>query len=263
MINEEIFSREQIVREVTPIGNGAHVFAPKKWMGEKVVILRTPKPSLKKRILRILEPHLENILGVYLYGSYARGEQRQDSDIDILIISNKKLKIREKGFEIITLQKNKIRKAIKIAPVLIYSALIEAKPIINSELLDELKKDYAPKAQNFKEYIEETKNIIKINEELLDPYSMILRLRGIYIIEGLFSGKTYSHMGFKEWVLKDIKNNQNIKINFDSIYHTYLRIKGGLRAKIKEDGLEIVLLVLKNKTKKLEGKIHGQERKKT
>ena len=254
MINEEVFSREQIVREVTPIGNGAHVFAPKEWMGEKVVILRTPKLSLKKRILKILEPHLENILGVYLYGSYAREEQRQDSDIDILIISNKKLNIKEKGFEIVVLRKDKIQEAIKIAPVLIYSALIEAKPIINSELLDELKKDYAPKIQNFKEYIEETKSIIKINEELLDPYSMILRLRGIYIIEKLLAGKNYSYDDFRKWVFKNITDK---KINFDEIYRVYLRIKKGFKANARENDLRSLLLILKNKTQELEKKIHG------
>ncbi len=254
MINEEVFSREQIVREVTPIGNGAHVFAPKEWMGEKVVILRTPKLSLKKRILKILEPHLENILGVYLYGSYAREEQRQDSDIDILIISNKKLNIKEKGFEIVVLRKDKIQEAIKIAPVLIYSALIEAKPIINSELLDELKKDYAPKIQNFKEYIEETKSIIKINEELLDPYSMILRLRGIYIIEKLLAGKNYSYDDFRKWVFKNITDK---KINFDEIYRVYLRIKKGFKANARENDLRYLLLILKNKTQELEKKIHG------
>ena len=257
MINEEILSREQIIREVTPIGNGAHVFAPKEWMGEKVVVIRNPEPSLKKRILKIIEPHLENILGVYLYGSYTRSEQRQDSDIDLLIISNKKIKIKEKGFEIITLEKGKIRESIKIAPVLIYSAIIEAKPIINSGLLDELKRNYNPTAGNFKEYIKETKNIIKINEEIPSPYSIILRLRGIYIIDRLISGKTYSHAGFREWVLKDVKDHIDSKINFDYLYNAYLRIKSGLRASVKEDVMRMILSILKNKTKKLEDKLYG------
>jgi predicted nucleotidyltransferase len=257
MINEEVFSREQIVREVTPVGNGAHIFAPKEWMGEKVVILRTPKPSLKKRILGILEPHLENILGVYFYGSYARGEQRQDSDIDILIISNKNFKIKEKGFEIIVLKKDKIREAIKIAPLLIYSALMEARPLINSELLENLRKNYKTKARDFKEYIRETKDIIGINEELFSPYSIVLRLRGIYIIERLLAGKNYSYDAFKKWVFKDIKNIKDKKVNFNDIYGAYLRIKGGFRVSARESDLRPLLLILKNKTQELEKKLNG------
>lgn len=257
MTNGDDFSREQIIREVAPIGNGAHIFAPKEWLGEKVVIIRTPKPPLKKRILRIIEPYLENILGVYLYGSYARGEQREDSDIDVLIISNKNFKIKEKGFEVIVLEKDKIQETIKIAPILIYSALAEARSIINSELLDNLRNEYKPRAKDFKEYIEETKNIIKINEELLSPYSIILRLRGIYIINRILSGKTYSYADFKKWIFKDIRNINEMKIDFENVYQAYLKIKGNFTTSAKEKDLKYFLLILKNKTHKLEKKIHG------
>jgi predicted nucleotidyltransferase len=256
MINEEILNREQIFRDVAPIGNGAHIFAPKEWLGERVLVIRPLQFSLKSRILKVVEPYLENILGVYLYGSYARNEQTQDSDIDILIISNNNFKIKEKGFEIIVLEKNKIKDAIKIAPILIYSALREAKPIINSELLENLKRTYKPKIQNFKDYIKETKEIIKINEDILDPYSIILRLRGIFLIEGLFSEKIYSHKSFKEWIFKDA-DDKTKKIDFDSSYDAYLRIKKDLRGGANESNLKILLSILKIKTRKLEKKIYG------
>ena len=35
--------QEQIIREVKKIGNGAHIFTPKEWIGEKVIIVRTKK----------------------------------------------------------------------------------------------------------------------------------------------------------------------------------------------------------------------------
>lgn len=254
-MNEVALNTEQIIREVTPIGNGAHIFAPKEWVGEKIVLVRTPKLPLKKRILKILEPYLENILGIYIYGSHARGEQKQDSDIDVLVISSKIFKIKVKGFEIIVLEKQKIKEAIKIAPVLIYSALAEAKPIINSELLAELKKNFSPKAGDFKEYIKETKNITKINEEFFSPYSIILRLRGIYIIEKLLSKKECSYEDFKKWVIKDAEN-ADVRENFDNLYLAYIKIKNNFRASVKESYLKDFLLILKNKTKKLERKLN-------
>ena len=255
MINKEIMNKEQLFRIVAPIGNGAHVFAPKEWMGEKVLIIRQLPLSLDERILKILKPYLENILGVYLYGSYARGEQRQDSDIDILVISNKKFKIKEKGFEIIILEKDKIDKAIKIAPVLMYSILNEAKPIINSELFYDLKKRYKPASEYFKGYIKETKDIIEINEELLDPYSIFLRLRGVYIIEKILSGKNPSYEGYKKEVFDDIKKDS------DNLYNSYLKIKNGLKAEIKEDYLKTFLKILKNKVQKIEDKFYGKKKK--
>src|SRR3989344_3154346 len=253
MINEESLGREQIFRKVTLIGNGAHVFAPKEWAGEKVIIVRTPEIPLRRKILKILEPHLEDILGVYLYGSYARGEQREDSDIDVLVISNKNFKVREKGFEIIVLKEDEIKDAIKLASVLVYSALMEAKPIINLELLINLRKKHIPLVRDFKEYIKETKEIIKINEEFLSPYSIILRLRGLYIIERLLMGKIYSHNDFKNWVSKDIKD----KLDFNSIYEAYLKIKRGLKANVKEKTLSLFLSILKKKTEEMGRKIYG------
>jgi predicted nucleotidyltransferase len=258
MIPEEVFSREQILREVSPVGNGAHVFTPKEWIGEKVVVLRSLENPLKRRILKVLEPYLENILGVYLYGSYARNEQREDSDIDLLVISNKRFIIKEKGFEIAVIRKDEIKEDIKIAPVLIYSALNEAKPIINSELLGELKRNYKPKAGDFRGFIRETKNIIKINKELLSPYSIILRLRSVYIIENVLKGKKYSHKGFKEWVLKNIDE----KVDFDNVYRVYIREKMSLEGSVKNKSDLIKLLsVLEIKTRKLESKLWPKEKR--
>jgi putative transposon-encoded protein len=46
-----MLKQEQLLRKVTEIGNGAHVFAPKEWIGEEVFIVRTPKKNLKEKIL--------------------------------------------------------------------------------------------------------------------------------------------------------------------------------------------------------------------
>ncbi len=250
--------QEQILREVTPIGNGAHIFAPKEWLGEEVLLIRIIKKSLKERILEVLDPYLENITGVYLYGSYARSEAKKDSDIDLLVIANKKITIKEKGFEIIILEEDSIKKAIEISPMLIYSALAEAKPIINSDLLNKLKTQYLPSIKHYKSYIEETKNIIKINETLLDPYSIILRLKGIYIINQLMNKSNYSNKKFKSWILE-----KNPHLDIDQILSSYRKLKNKQKSKILNNGvLKSLLLILKSQTKSIEKKLHEKERKK-
>ena len=97
--------------------------------------------------------------------------------------------------------------AIKEEPVLIYSILTEAKPIINAALLEKLRAKYQIKKEDTKRFIISTKDIIKKNEELFDLdertdnkaspsliYSLILRLRGIFIIHKLLNKDIFSDL---------------------------------------------------------------------
>jgi len=251
--------QEQLIKRATQIGNGAHIFVPKEWINEDILLVRTIKTGVKEKILEILAPHLENISAVFLYGSYARGEQTTSSDIDILVISDKKFKIKnKKNWEIIVID-NKIKDAIKINPILIYSILKEAKPIINSKLLEELKQEYKPQIKDFKEFVKETKLFIKINEEFLSleggkytnndavAYSLILRLKGIYIIDTLLSNKNYNKKEFEKWIKDNIKLE-----DYDLVYCSYLSVKRETKEKSKMlvSDLKILLNLLKKETLK-------------
>ena len=52
--------QEQLIRQVTEIGNGAHIFAPKEWIGERVLIVKTRK-SLKEEILSDMKGILDYV----------------------------------------------------------------------------------------------------------------------------------------------------------------------------------------------------------
>ncbi len=266
--------KEQIIRQVTRIGNGAHIFAPKEWLGEEVVLVRTPEKSLIEKIFSVISPHLENIKGVYLYGSRARGEEEKDSDIDLFIITSKKIKIKEKRFEIISVEEDKIDRVIKSFPLVMYSILSEAKPIINSNLIEELKNKYKPKLENFRGFLNETKNIIKINEEFLnlnknkvytdssaEAYSIILRLRGIFLIKKIIHNEKYYHKEFNNWIKSKLPD-----INYTEIYSAYKFVKLNNRRKIKLKigNLKSLLNLLKKETDLLSKQLtnqHGEKKK--
>ena len=88
-----------ITKLVQKFGNSGHIVLPKEYVGKRIRFAAEPKTlsDVKSEVLELLNPYLDNILGVYLYGSYARGEQTIDSDVDILVITNTKLKIAEKA----------------------------------------------------------------------------------------------------------------------------------------------------------------------
>ena len=82
---------EEIVKRVVPFGNGSIVFTPKKWIGQTVRVILEQEPiNIKEDVLKTLQPFLEQVEGIYLFGSFARNEQEIDSDIDVLVIASKK-----------------------------------------------------------------------------------------------------------------------------------------------------------------------------
>lgn len=255
--------KEQLMREVTSVGNGAHIFAPKEWLGDEVILIRKPKQSLKERIYFVLEPYLGDIKGVYLFGSNARGEAVRSSDVDLFVISNKKIKA--DGFEIISLEEDKIAKAIKLEPVIMYSIFSESKSIINSDLMERLRKKYKPKLKDFKGFLEGTERIININKGFLElgdnsdaiSYSIILRLRGIFIINQLLRGRKYSHKDFKLWVRRKVSS-----VDYDAVYDSYRSAKEESSVKNAKIGdLEKLLELLEKEMLKLCGRIYGKKKK--
>jgi len=242
---------QKIIRKVTGIGNGAHIFAPKDWINEDVVITLIPKIDIKQEIIKELYPYLDKISGVYLYGSYARNEQKKDSDIDILVIAKEKFNIKKYGFDIIILKENTIKSAIKINPILMYSIIKESKSIINSQLLETLKKIKINK-NDFNQFIENTKGILKIDKGILKIdkefenyapdsviYSLILRLKGIFIINTLLKNEKYSNHLFKHWLLKKIP-----ELDYEEIYESYEIIKKDKKDKDKNSMKYAELLII-------------------
>lgn len=271
MINQSSQQTEQLIRVVSPIGNGAHIFAPREWIGEEIMLVRTPKQSISQKILSLLEPYLGSIIGVYIYGSHARQEANKDSDIDLLLIINKKINIKEKGYEILQIEEDKFADALELNPLMIYSMLAEAKPIINSNLLNKLKDKYKFNLDSIKPTIEETKRIININESLLngisnkeikstaEAYSLILRLRSTFIIKQLINKKSYSNKDFKGW----INSNSDLE-DINSLFEAYKSVKLEKKSKlipVKVNDLLQLLSLLKKETSIIENKIHGKKKK--
>lgn len=263
--------KEQLVRDVTGIGNGAHIFVPKDWLNQEVLIVKVPKLTVKEQIIKALMPYLDNIAGVFLYGSYARGEQEETSDIDALVVVREKIKIKNTGnlsFEVI--EYNKLEESIKLNPLMFYPIIQEAKPIINSLLLEELKKiKFNAKASVLKWFIDSTKDHIKSDKELIELdkldgcyltsycviYSLILRLRGILLIKGMLYNKLYTRILFKQWLKKNILN-----LEYEKVYNIYRAVRDNRKVefKVKLSQAESLLDFLKEEIKKLENELYGK-----
>ncbi|MBS3151300.1 nucleotidyltransferase domain-containing protein [Candidatus Woesearchaeota archaeon] len=254
---------EQIKKRVVGFGNGSIVYTPKSWIGREVIIA-LPKLSLKEEVLDLLKPYLENIQGIYLYGSYARGEQEQDSDIDVLVISDKRFSLEKKGYDINVRSLENLKKILIENPV--YSLIFkEAKTVLNKSLLDNLKKIKLPISKpNFSFILDTTKDVLEINKQLIDIeddsfdnvaviYSLVLRLRGLYMVDCVLKNRLYSNKDFKKFVIKKGIND------FDLLYDIYRCIRDNKRirkANISKDSITKLYILVKNETKKKNAQIN-------
>ena len=257
-------SSKEEIRNAIRWGNSAGVLLPRDWAGQQVkVILIDRTLQIKKEVLIMLENYLEDIIGIYLVGSYARNEQEEDSDIDIIAISkNIKKEVISGKYSISITPLKSLKRTIEKNPILVLPRLNEAKVIINSSLLEELKSIKTAKI-SFKNFIEETKRIIKISNgfikidkeqkrEYLDSisivYSLILRLRGVFLIKNLIEKKNYSKKEFSLWLKKELSQEE-----FEKSYSIYKSIRDGKKVneKIKIEIAEKLLNILKKEINKL------------
>lgn len=247
----------QMLKNVSRWGNGAGVLLPKEWVGQQVkVILIDRTSNIRKEVLDILSPYLEDIIGVYLTGSYARGEQESDSDIDIVAISrNTKKEVRSGKYHISIITLEGAKRTLDKNPIHILPRLFEARPILNESLLDELKKAKITLA-SFKGFFEESESIISICDEFLRLdkeqgrtrldseqilYPLMLRLRGLFLIRSLLHKQKYS----KEKFIKSLALEWT---EAKRVYSIYKNIRDGKKslAPLKIETAEHLLLQLKN-----------------
>lgn len=259
--NQEGLNRhEQIIRKVSEIGNGAHIFAPKEWVNEEVLVIRLEKKSIKEQILEAVYPYLDKITAILLYGSYARKEEDENSDIDVLIIAKEKFKIQAGNkLDFIVISEDFLESAIKINPIMMYSIFQEAVPIINSQYYENLKK-LKVNPHLFMQFLKTTKDEINSDKEILELdkktgktasnsliYSLILRLRGIFIIKCLLNKEKYSNKLFEDWLVG------KCKINYSEVYNSYraVRAKEEIKDTIPIQEAELMLKLLEEELKKL------------
>ena len=221
-----------IIKPVIRVGNSAGVLLPKSWVNGKAKIELVTRPlNIKRDVLEILDSNLEQISGIYLTGSYARKEEDEESDIDILALTkNENKKIIKGKYNILLISIASLEKAIDGNALPLIPMLKEAKAIMNQGLLDKYKKSNLTK-KNIRWYLETTTSAINLDENLMElskeedvisdnlAYSLVLRLRGLYIIDSLNKNQVPNKKGLIR-IIEKVSGSKKI-------YEGYLRSKKG------------------------------------
>ena len=222
---------QELIKPIVRVGNSAGVILPREWLNGKVRVELVERPlDIKQDILEILEDYLEEVIGIYIVGSYARGEQTKDSDVDVLVITNKKRKIICMGkYNIIMTTKEVVEEEMKNNILPLLPMIKEARAVMNADLVKKWKETKLTK-KNLRLHIELTKSALKVNRKAIDldkewpsncgdavAYSLVLRLRGIYLVDCMRKNKGWSTNGLKT-LIKKITGSLKA-------YEGYLRVK--------------------------------------
>ena len=272
---QKLSVKEQIVKTVVKSGNGGAVWVPKSWLGQEVVVMLPEKPKLelKERIVHMLEPYLKDIASAGIYGSYARNEQTEGSDADILVITSGKdikLGFKEEKIEVTSLPVEKLKKAIERHPAVYFQMVRESLPLINASLLENLKK-IKPSKKSFKPYLKETKEHIKSNKELIELdaidnlylksysalYSSMLRLRGLFIIRCILRNEEFSNKKFRKFLADRGLSSREIEDSYKA-YRAVREDKDAKSLRIKLDTARKIIAILEKELELVEAQIHGK-----
>ena len=252
----------EIIKQAFKLGNSAGVLLPIEWKDKRVIVKLIDR-SITRDIFEILDKRdlLKNTISIFLAGSYARGEETESSDIDVLVVTDcvdKQIKIGK--YDIFFISKNRFEKTVKES-LYLASLINEAKAILNDDLL----KYYKTKVKDIliKKHLVDIKSVTKINEKVavideesgekvMDEtiYSVILRLREIYLIECLRNKKNPSNKEFLNLIRR---------VASEESYNAYLRIKNNLKSRRVVSVKETIALIgeIKERIRDLE---HGEKK---
>lgn len=222
-----------LIKQVIRIGNSAGVLLPKAWLNGKAKVILLEKPAVpSKEVIEILKPYLSYIVSLCIVGSYARHEEKSDSDIDIIGITNNINKRIKKGkYDIYLISQDNLEYSLEYDALPILPMLKEAVPIINGHSIETYSKKPLS-IKNLSYHIETTLSALHVIKEALGlaeehnnfisdniAYSLMLRLREVHIVDSLIKEERATTKGLLS-LLKKLTGSLEA-------YKAYIRAKNG------------------------------------
>lgn len=236
------------IKKAIKAGNSSAVILPKSWLNRdvRVEIVKKSPETILPEVIEILGSHipLKEIIGIYLVGSYARREEDEDSDIDILIITKDidRRIIHEGIYNILIISLELMRQKLAKDLLPIGQMLKEAIPLLNADCISKIKievtksnvawylKTTEDKLKLIREIIDWAKNEGKTNVDAAVAYTLVLRIRTMQIIKSLINRRIYS----KKELIRMI---HSVSKSPDA-YKAYLSVKNDSGKKMKISVLE-------------------------
>jgi predicted nucleotidyltransferase len=229
------------IKRAIKAGNSSAVILPRAWLNKEVrveLVKKTPEIILTD-VIQIVKKYLDpkEIIGIYLAGSYARGEEDANSDLDLLVVTKKidREMIIEGIYNILLISSDLIEQKLKKDLFPVGQMIKEAQPLLNSDYLDKL--EVKVTKENIKWYLDTSEEKLNLIKEIITRakeenikylnsqigYTLVLRIRTLHIIKKLIQDDSYSKTEFIK-IIKNVSKGKNA-------YESYLTIKNNLKEK--------------------------------
>lgn len=240
--NVVITMEMKLEKQIVKVGNGAGVILPKEWLNGIATVELTRKPiNPQEDVFKILKDKLSDVKGIYLTGSYARGDFDKKSDIDVLVITKEtKGNIKRGRYDLLLIPYKDLDRILKKSIFPILPMIKESVTILNDELIAPYRK-YEIEKKLVTNKLLEIKHVLEINREDIKlskeanlkkigdgtAYSLVLRLRELYILDCLEKDKRQS----KKELMSLIKKVSGSLLSYEG----YLNIKSNGKSKERLD----------------------------
>ncbi len=242
-----VLNHDLKIKTAVKAGNSSAVILPRAWLNREVRIELVKKThrAILLDTLDIAREHmaLKEITGIYLTGSYARGDEDENSDIDVMIVTKDtdKPAVTEGIYNILIISQELIKQKLSCDLFPIGQMIKEALPLLNEDYLASVnvrvtKANVKWQIETTREKLELIQRIIKKfkNKRYLSDrmaYTLILRIRTLYLLKNLIENKHYSKKEFIKLIEKISKGKK--------AYERYLAVKNNLEDKNKASTEEV------------------------
>lgn len=225
---------KSVTKTVKKYGNSGGVYLPSSWVGGRVevkLLNGPPRPGID--LPMALGESMRHVISILVYGSHARGEQEDGSDVDVLVVTDGHLKglemppgLESMNYDITTMSADKFRAALE-KDALFRKSLEDARAVFNGSFLEELKtwnrkqktEHRTQKTENRKQNTAITvpaarialaRSSMGLVKSTLDAggdiaslvYPLVMRLKEMLLVKCAQEGRKYSLELLEETVLK-------------------------------------------------------------
>lgn len=183
--------------------DGCRYFEPVEKPVDMEVVQEYP---VMEHVVDTLKPYMSTVRGLYLHGSRVRGDFREDSDYDMLLITQDKIdedletRLKDHNVQLQAFTLKGIKKKLELEPSFILTVLRDGVPVIGADLKDQLLRekvndialhveinDCIKQVKRLKKAIKKYELHAGLKRSIL--YSAVIRLRRAYEIKRIYDSK--------------------------------------------------------------------------